>query len=234
MAPQVHAYVGDELSLFAEAKNFHLRYVGLFGSDLRGKVLEVGAGMGTFTGYLRGCVESVTACEPDPVLLEHLRTRFGSTVTAIAGGIADVPDAAGPFDAIVYVDVLEHIEDDVAEVGRAAALLKPGGALLIGGPAHPYLFSPFDDAIGHCRRYNRTMVDQILVGNAGLVLERFCYFDSAGMVLSLANRWVSKRSAPTRGQIRFWDRVVLPFSRVVDPLLMYRLGKSFVAVLRAR
>ena len=67
--------------------------------------------------------------------------------------IESITDAA-PFDTILYVDVLEHIADDAAELARARRLLTPEGNLVVLAPAHQSLFSPFDAAVGHYRRYD--------------------------------------------------------------------------------
>jgi len=95
-------------------------------------------------------------------------------------------------------------------------------------PAHQKLFSPFDEAIGHFRRYSRRSL--LAVASRSLQLVGAYYLDSVGMTASLANRLLLRASMPTRGQIMFWDRFLVPVSRVVDPLLGYGVGKSVVAV----
>ena len=59
------------------------------------------------------------------------------------------------FDTVLYIDVLEHISDDGSEVARASQLLRPGGYVVALSPAHQMLFTPFDAAIGHYRRYSK-------------------------------------------------------------------------------
>ena len=77
------------------------------------------------------------------------------TVELLTGTIADILDRPQRFDAVLYIDVLEHIEDDRGELERATRLLREGGYLIVLSPAHQWLFSPFDEAIGHFRRYDR-------------------------------------------------------------------------------
>src|ERR1700674_1005034 len=229
----VDRYIGSELPLFLEAQRFHQYYVDLFGKWISGSVLEIGAGQGAITHRLLNCKpRRLTACEPDPGFVAVLRERFGTAVEIVQGGLADVPAAAGPFDAIVYGDVLEHIRNDRDEVRRAAERLGPGGHLILAGPAHAWLYSPFDAAIGHWRRYNRRSVKALVEASGLLRLEQFRYFDSVGMVLSLGNRYLVRRDTPSRGQIRFWNNVILPMSRRLDPLFGCRVGKSFVAIAR--
>jgi hypothetical protein len=134
------------------------------------------------------------------------------------------------FDTIVYLDVLEHIEDDRAELALAAAHLRPGGRVLVLAPAHQSLFSPFDRAVGHFRRYARKSLSAI--GPAALTLERLEYLDSVGLLASFANRALLKQQVPTLAQIRTWDRLMVPLSLLLDPLLARRVGKSILAVWR--
>jgi SAM-dependent methyltransferase len=143
--------------------------------------------------------------------------------------VADLP-AEPAFDAILYVDVLEHIEDDAAELERAAGRLKSGGRILVMSPAHPWLYSPFDAAIGHFRRYRRS--DGRRLTPAGLRLDSAAYLDSVGLLASAANRLVLRSATPSLAQILLWDRWMVPISRLIDPLLGFNLGKSILFVWR--
>jgi SAM-dependent methyltransferase len=148
------------------------------------------------------------------------------SVRVEVGTIRGLEEAS--FDTILYVDVLEHIEDDRGELERAAARLRPGGRLVVLAPAHQWLFSPFDSAIGHFRRYTKRSLREL--APPGLELTRLRYLDSVGLLASGANRFLLKSSSPNLGQIRFWDRVLVRASRMVDPLLAYSVGKSVLSV----
>ncbi len=95
--------------------------------------------------------------------------------------------------------------------------------MIVLSPAHNWLFSPFDAAIGHFRRYSRKSL--IAVAPDSLRLVRAFYLDSVGMAASLANRLFLKASSPTLAQIHFWDRNLVRASQFVDPLVGRRLGK---------
>jgi hypothetical protein len=97
-------------------------------------------------------------------------------------------------------------------------------------PAHEWLRSPLDDAVGHHRRYTRASLTAAVP--PALRCERLEYLDSMGMFLSCANRWLLRRSVPSRAQVRFWDRAVVPVSRLVDPLLGRSVGKSVLGIWR--
>jgi hypothetical protein len=156
--------------------------------------------------------------------------RLPACCRAVGGTMADIPPG-DRFDAIAYVDVLEHIQDDAAELARAAGHLTPGGRLVVLAPAHPWLYSPFDAAIGHHRRYTRASLSRVVP--AGLARVTLRYLDAAGLLASAANRAVLRQRMPERRQLALWDGVLVPLSRVLDPLLGYRVGKSILGVWRA-
>jgi hypothetical protein len=94
------------------------------------------------------------------------------------------------------------------------------------------LFSPFDAAIGHFRRYNKTMVRGISPTGADLI--RLRYLDCLGMSLSAANMLLLRQSMPTKTQLQFWDRWIVPISRIFDGPLGYSVGKTIIAIWRRR
>src|SRR5271170_3673365 len=138
-------YIGSELDLFAKAVRWKSYWRSFLASVISGDVLEVGAGIGTNTQLLSGLpVKSWTCLEPDAQLCARIPRELSATI--IKGSIADLP-AAPNYDTILYIDVLEHIEHDKAELEGAFRLLRKAGHLCVLGPAHPGLFTPFDAAV---------------------------------------------------------------------------------------
>lgn len=226
-------YVGDELELFADARNWKAYLATAIGPELRGRVLEVGAGLGSTTQVL--CSDRITrwnCLEPDPRMHEKLtetlsRREWPCPVSAQLGTIEDVC-ATERFDTIIYIDVLEHIADDGLELSRAARYLASGGRMIVLSPAFQFLFSAFDAAIGHHRRYERSALTAL--SPPGLSL-RYCrYLDSVGLMASLVNRVLLRKSLPTRNQIITWDRLMVPLSRSVDPMVGFHFGRSILGV----
>lgn len=230
-------YVGSELEVFQYAVNWKTYFRSQISEHLTGDVLEVGGGLGATTELLcDGRQQSWTVLEPDAALREQAQARFvtkppASPIDLRSGTVEDLPSDQ-LFQAIIYIDVLEHIEDDQGELRRAAEHLASDGRLVVLAPAHNYLFSEFDRAIGHYRRYSRRML--LDVAPSGLELVRARYLDSVGMCASLANRWFLRKNRPTLGNIRFWDSYLVRASRLIDPVLGYALGKSVLAVWRKR
>lgn len=195
-------------------------------------MLDVGAGFGANVPYLyRRDLASWTSLEPDPKLCEEFRRRQATGLISgcrlVQGTLEALPDDA-TFDTILYIDVLEHIEDDRRELDLAYRRLKPGGHLAVLCPAHGFLYSPFDRAIGHFRRYDKRMF-RALSDRRPLKME---YLDSAGLLTSIANKLFLKQEYPTEKQIALWDGVFVRISTFVDVLTLRMVGKSILGVWR--
>jgi SAM-dependent methyltransferase len=226
-------YIGTELDVFAHAGNWKAYLRQLIAPYLRGDVVEVGAGIGATTCAFRDAGQaSWLALEPDPRLAAQLRARVAGLAWPVDVSEAFLSSLPGEarFDCALYVDVLEHIEDDAGELSRAAARLRPGGALVVLSPAHQALYSPFDAAIGHYRRYSKQQLAAVAPASARLV--HIQYVDSIGLAVSAGNRLLLRSAAPTLAQVLFWDRWCVPVSRRLDRTLGGRLGKSVLAVWR--
>lgn len=233
--PDPFTYAGGELDLFAHAQNWKRYWSAQLRPYLRGEVLEVGAGIGANTRFLRTAAQQRWVClEPDAALLESLRQAFGQNppnepCEPRLGTLQSLEDHER-FDAILYIDVLEHIAEDRSELANAAQRLKPSGRVVVLSPAHAWLFSKFDASIGHFRRYTRSSL--LAAVPSELTTERLVYLDSCGLFFSLANRLLLRQSLPTKQQILFWDRRVIPLSRIIDRFLLYNAGKSVLGIWR--
>ena len=224
-------YVGSELDLFSTAVNWKSYLRGRIAPYLGEDVLEVGAGLGGTTRIFRRGTERRWVClEPDALLAGRLEREVGSGSCEVRVGTLEDFDPSETFDTILYMDVLEHIEDDRGEVARAAGHLRAGGHLIAVSPAHQWLFTPFDAAIGHYRRYTKAGFGAL--ASADLRTVELVYLDSVGLLASMANKLVLNSAMPSPAQIAFWDRVLVRMSRVVDPILGHSAGKSVLAVWR--
>jgi SAM-dependent methyltransferase len=222
-------YQGNELDVFAHAKAWKRYWATCLSPWIGGDVLEVGAGIGTNTALLLNATKtrSWLCLEPDPELASRLACAVGTLPCSTAiGTVQSLTDRH--FDTILYIDVLEHVEKDREELANAAQLLRPNGHLVVLSPAHNFLFSEFDTAIGHYRRYNRRSLMACSPDICSLTT--MFYLDCAGMAASLVNRLLLRQSTPTVAQIRTWDRFLVPVSRILDPLIGHKLGKTIIAV----
>lgn len=221
-------YIGDELEIFALALNWKNYFKSRIEQYIAGDVLEVGAGIGATTKFLfNDSVKSWTALEPDRGLIEGFESGLVSPkISKMVGTISDLGDDS--FDTILYIDVLEHIEDDRNELVMAANKLRKGGKLIVLSPAFQFLFSEFDRKIGHFRRYTKASLSKISPNE--LILQEMFYLDSVACLLSFANAYFLKSSMPKRSQIVFWDSYIVPISKIVDPMFANFIGRSLIAI----
>ena len=226
---KLYKYSGNELSLFEEAKTWKRYFKKKIQPFIHGDVLEVGAGIGGTTKILNdGSAKKWTMLEPDENMYRYLLKKtdsFPSNTTIEKGSLADVKQR---FDTILYIDVLEHIKDDAAELARASTHLSSKGCLIVLCPAFNFLFSKFDQAIGHIKRYKKKELKKITPSGMKLISVR--YLDSAGFFASAANKFFLHQSYPSLTQIRFWDKCLVSISKITDPLFLYLFGKSILTV----
>jgi hypothetical protein len=226
-------YQGTELELFANATNWKKYFSSRLKPYINGNVIEVGAGLGNSTKYL--CFDGRVkwlCLDPDPSFARHLEQRIVSGDLPVAcharcGVLGDLlPEELA--DTILYIDVLEHIENDEDEINRATAHLNPGGRIVVLSPAFNWLYSPFDKAIGHHRRYTTKDAKRLTLPQ--LTLQHIFFLDSVGLFASLANRLLMKASTPSASQIGFWDRVMVPMSTYTDRVFGSAFGKTIIMV----
>lgn len=232
-----YSYIGSELELFCNASNWKSYYSHLIQNHLGSEILEVGAGIGTTTKFLcKGKQKRWICLEPDPSLASILQASISSRhlpeCCEMRTSTLSELKCSETFDTIIYIDVLEHITDDKAEVSFAVEHLRDGGTLVVLAPAHQWLFTPFDRAIGHYRRYNKSTLLSIIPTNLELI--SLMYLDSFGLIASLGNRFILNSKMPSKRQIAIWDKMMIPVSRILDPLLQYSVGKSILGVWQKR
>jgi SAM-dependent methyltransferase len=227
------SYIGTELEVFNHAtewKNYYGKHLRPF---LGEEVLEVGAGIGGTTKILCESKQKRWVClEPDETLAAQIKNQIASGqlpphCEARAISSTELP-AEEKFDSIIYIDVLEHIEEDKKELLTISRHLKKNGFLIILCPAHQKLFTPFDAAIGHFRRYNKRLLTDAAPSNLKCI--KLIYLDSVGLLASLGNKLILNSSSPSYKQIQFWDKMLVPISRLTDPISRFRIGKSILGV----
>lgn len=184
------------------------------------RVLDLGAGIGTFTALLAQRAKQVVALEPDPAFHPALERRFGESdsVSVLPVGAESLtPEAVGePFDSVVCFNVLEHIEDDLGTLRGVRSVLRPGGRLLLLVPAHPQLYGAVDRAVAHCRRYRRSQLGK-LINDAGMSPREVRYVNPVGAAGWLVSSRLRQRAEIPGGPLAAYDRVV-PLLRQLDRL----------------
>lgn len=214
------------------ARNYGQWIFDYFEPYLGQRIAEVGAGMGNFSQLiLNNDIAQLYAFEPSPNMYENLQARIGGhkNTTLINGTFEEKAyDLSGRLDSVIYINVLEHIEDDQRELEIARDALKPGGNLLIFVPALSWLYSNFDREIGHFRRYHKQPLTN-KIKHAGLDITDIRYFDMAGILPWYANFVLMKGQMNKKG-VHLYDKLAVPVSRMVEKLLTPPIGKNLILV----
>jgi SAM-dependent methyltransferase len=132
------------------------------------------------------------------------------------------------FDSVVYVNVLEHIEDDRAELALAHRALRPGGHLLVYVPALSFLYSDLDRSVGHFRRYQKKQLVG-LARQSGFTVVSARYFDMLG-ILPWFVVYVLLKKTIRPGDVSLYDRLVVPVMRSLEGIIAPPIGKNLLLI----
>ena len=138
-------------------------------------VLDFGCGTGAFLEHLErfGRVQAVDG-DASAVAFCHAR---GRSEVRLAPPGEPLPFPDGAFDLVTTLDVIEHIDDDVAALAELRRVLRPGGRLLVAVPAFMFLWGKQDEVSHHRRRYTARSLRQALEA-AGFAVDRTSYFNT--------------------------------------------------------
>lgn len=196
------------------------------------RILEVGSGTGNITQFLcaNGC--EVMATDVVPSYRNELQRLFESKANVQVSQFdldakAPTEFVTNPFDTVVCLNVLEHIEDDLFALEQMRNVLKPGGKLALLVPAHQFLYGEFDRAVGHFRRYEkRELVDRLK--QAGFAVRGVKFFSLLATLPWLLNGRILKRDYLPAGQANLADRLVplLKLEKLIGP----PCGLSLIAI----
>ena len=224
-----------EFLALSEARNYPRALVQEFRPVLRGSIIEIGAGIGQMTRLIRPLPEitRLLSIEPHAPFAARFREALPEA-ELIEGTIANAP-AGEPWDAILSVNVLEHIQADEAELAAYRKLLAPQrGALCLFVPAGPEIYAPIDRDFGHFRRYTRHELKRKLEA-AGFTMERLFYYNWVGYFAWWANFRVLKKREFEIAKVRAFDRMIFPVVHAMEKgLLRPPFGQSLLAIARAR
>jgi SAM-dependent methyltransferase len=228
------AKVDFEFEALREARNYRAALIREFRPWLQGDVIEIGAGIGQMTAHLRELpdIRRLIAIEPDANLCRQHRAALPGH-ELYEGTIADAP-AGADWDAILSINVLEHIERDAGELARYASLLRARrGVFCVLVPARPEIYAPIDRDFGHFRRYTRPELRGKLEA-AGFQIERLFYFNCVGYLAWWLNFCVLGKRVFEVGKVRFYDRAIFPVVHFLESTLVRPpIGQSLIAVARA-
>ena len=222
------SYPGLELETFGKANIWSKYTFFLIKKYLKDEILEVGAGIGSFTKNYIDQFNNITLSETDKKNLEEIKKKF-SGISKIKIDNNLIQNINKKFNTIIYLNVLEHIENDIHEINNAIEKLNDNGYLIILVPAHEKLYSKFDKAVGHIKRYHLDFFKTNKFKNAEMV--DLYYLDCLGYLLYYMNKIFFKEEVyPSKFKVMIWDKLFIPTTILIDFLLRYKLGKNIMCV----
>tara|TARA_Y100001958_G_C21111053_1_gene457980 strand:- start:23 stop:712 length:690 start_codon:yes stop_codon:yes gene_type:complete len=220
-------YPGWELKYFDKAKNFRKYQFNLIKNNIKGNIAEIGPGNGVFLKYYIKNSKKIYLYEPTVAFNKNLKKNRSKRIRIINKKFRLKKNF---FDTILYLDVVEHIENDKIEIKNAFKSLRKGGKLIINVPAFQHLYSQFDKDIDHFRRYSKSDFKKIL-DKLKIYHHQIIYFDSLGYMLSLLSKiFVKNYRNHFAKKIKFWDTLI-PMSKFFDKILFHSFGKSLLVII---
>ena len=232
------SYPGRDLEAMAFAVNYHRWILDFFRPYLGRRIVEVGAGTGSFSELiLEQPIESLTLIEPSRSMHEALSRSMGRSRApaklvlhnSTFRRVADQLQSGQPPDSVVYVNVLEHIEDDEGELRVVYNTLGANGRVFLFVPAMQWLYSGFDRQMGHFRRYTKTEL-QDKCRRAGFRILKSAYFDRIGVLPWWIKYKLLRSDSMEPRSVRLYDQYAVPLSRHLESWIAPPFGKNVVLV----
>ena len=231
-------YVGRDLEAMSFAVNYHRWILDFFQPYLGTRLVEVGAGTGSFSELiLEQQVESLSLIEPSSAMyalladwVQQLNTDTEiKTYNSIFSQAADQIRIGQHPDSIIYVNVMEHIRDDEAELHKVHQTLDEGGRVFIFVPALRWLYGSFDEQIGHFRRYTLPELKD-KCRRSGFKVIKSTYFDLAGVAPWWVKYRLLKSSTMESSAVKVYDKYIVPAARVVESIISPPIGKNIILI----
>lgn len=219
------------LETMSFAKWYNEKIFSLIAPYIGESTLEIGAGIGNFTGLLQK-TSKVTATDINQEYIRKLKRTLGNGSRA---GYGDIEAnkfffSKRSFDTVVGLNVLEHIKDDRAALKNINKLLIRGGTLILLVPAHEGLYSKFDKRLGHFRRYTLESIGQKLVEN-GFKIEKISYINWWGAVGWLVFMKFFKRDYIPKLSVVIFDHFGKVFL-IPEKVISIPFGLSVIVIAR--
>jgi 2-polyprenyl-3-methyl-5-hydroxy-6-metoxy-1,4-benzoquinol methylase len=202
-----------------------------------GQILEIGSGIGNISVFLLRDQPAVSLSDLRPEYTHLLNKNFKGEQhmqgvyeldLALPDFMHRYPDLLEKFDTVIALNVIEHIGDDELAIRNATSLLRKNGKLVILVPAGQWLYNSLDRELGHCKRYSKKSLNNLLK-SAGLEISDSKYFNAAAIL----GWWFSgnilheKIISPVKLKVY---NLMVPFFRILDWFISGFIGISVISI----
>jgi len=224
-------YIGWELSLFDQANIYRDYQFSFLKNNIRGNVCEVGPGHGVICDRYIQLSKKISLFEQSKKLFKFLKKKYKKNQKIKIYNKYFKPSKT-KYHTILYLDVLEHIEQPKKELKKVFMSLKKRGKIIFVVPAYQHLFSQFDKDVGHYRRYT---IKKFLNEMSGAKYSnlKYYYIDTVGYLLSIISKIFLKKNYRSNfdKKIRIWNFLIY-ISKVIDFITAYSFGKTLIIIVQ--
>ena len=218
------------LDIFDSA-NVWIKYVHFLNRKYyKNNLLEIGAGIGSFTDKYTRNIKNIFLTEIDKNNLNILKKKYqnDTNVTILE---SEVTKISQKFNTICHFNVLEHVKEDKKEIINCLNKINKDGYLVILAPAHNELYGNLDREVGHYRRYKKSFFKDLNLSDGKIV--ELKYMDCMGYILYYMNKLTYKNETyPSSLKIFIWDKIFTSITILLDFLTAYRFGKNVLCVIK--
>jgi 2-polyprenyl-3-methyl-5-hydroxy-6-metoxy-1,4-benzoquinol methylase len=230
--------IGSEtLDSISEAVAFNKWMFSAISPSVKGRVLEIGSGIGNISAFLLDYDKQVTLSDLRPEYCEYLSSHFKDNKSLESVVQIDLIDNGfenkyqkllNSFDTVFALNVVEHIEDDNQAIINCRKMLKEGGTMIILVPSYQWLFCRMDSELGHFRRYNRRSLSKLFKQNS-LSIDKLFNFNAPGVFGWFLFGKILQSKQLKKNQMNIYNKLVSIFI-LIDRLLFRKFGLSLVII----
>lgn len=203
---------------------------------LKGNILEVGSGVGTYSKKIIKDYSSnqIIFSDIDKEYVQKLNNDYITNPNAKAIQLdlnkpTDFEKIDKRIDSVIALNVLEHVEDDVTALENIYELLEPGGKFIVLVPAHKFLFNCVDTSLGHFRRYTKKELIK-KISRTKFRTKKVYYFNFAAIIGWYVNGNIFKKKI-SEGSVSLFDKFVPFFKFFEKYIIRKKMGISLIAIL---
>ena len=185
------------------------------------KILDFGAGIGTYSDMIKDLGYTVDCVEPDPDMTKLLKKNHKV--------YTDIKQVKEKYDVIYSLNVLEHIEDDTKALADLKNCLSAKGEIILFVPAFNITYNKLDAKSGHYRRYRKKDLRK-LAENTKLKLVKVKYSEPIGFILGLIYRIIGGSDELNPKSVALYDKYLFPVSVFLEPPTKELFGKNILGI----
>lgn len=223
----------DTLDAIAEADKFNEWMYSTIKPYCRGKILEIGSGIGNISKFFIDDKADITLSDIRPVYCDVLKKKFPQVHNVIEMDLTHISfdivysEFIGKYDTVFALNVVEHIKDDQLAIRNCYKLLKTTGKLVILVPAYTTLYNRFDRELEHFRRYTKKGLNRLLM-SSGFTIQHSQYFNFMGIPGWYISGKLQQNKTIPKGQMSLYNKLV-PLFKLVDKILLNKAGLSVIS-----